>query len=358
MENVINKLDEYMQEALELHDLPGLAVSVKVGENSSNSNCGLEYEAAIGYKDYISKEPLMIDQIFHMASVSKLFVSTAILQLCKEGKLELESTLAEQLPFVQMKDQRYEKVTLRQMLTHTSGLADVGDYHWDAPRIDERALKDYSLSEEVLTSSLLWDPGQGGFRYSNMAFELLGLIIAERSGISFEQFIQQHILASLQMENSTFLTFQRGGGSLALEKLSRANMAMPHTKDEKKHIVLEKCYPYNRQHGPSSTLTSTMEDLSKWADAHLRCKLFAPEFYEEIWKPYGIVPNNGEEMGLGWFMREQKGFRLCGHEGTDDGFRASFWICPQLDVHVIVASNLSQAPVKKINKKLFDIITD
>ena len=71
-------------------------------------------------------------------------------------------------------------------------------------------------------------------------------------------------------------------------------------------------------------------------------------------------------MGLGWFMREQtvtsddgisRTYRLCGHEGTDDGFRASFWICPELDMVTVVLSNLSGAPVKRINKKLFDRIT-
>ncbi len=65
-------------------------------------------------------------------------------------------------------------------------------------------------------------------------------------------------------------------------------------------------------------------------------------------------------MGIGWFMREQnKGpqvYRLCGHEGTDDGFRASFWMCPDLDIVTVVLSNLSGAPVKRINKKLFDSI--
>ena len=69
---------------------------------------------------------------------------------------------------------------------------------------------------------------------------------------------------------------------------------------------------------------------------------------------------------IGWFMREQtvtsddgtfRTYHLCGHEGTDDGFRASFWICPELDMVTVVLSNLSGAPVKRISKKLFDRIT-
>ena len=97
-----------------------------------------------------------------------------------------------------------------------------------------------------------------------------------------------------------------------------------------------------------------------------RAPLLRPKTYRKIWRPYATVPNNGEQMGLGWFMREQTvtsddgtscTYQLCGHEGTDDGFRASFWICPELDMVTVVLSNLSGAPVKRINKKLFDRIT-
>ena len=140
-------------------------------------------------------------------------------------------------------------------------------------------------------------------------------------------------------------------------------------------------YPYTRQHAPSSTLTSNVRDLLRWGRAHLAsargcadgsgrgadadAPLLKPETYRKVWRPYATVPNNGEQMGLGWFMREQivtsddgtaRTYRLYGHEGTDDGFRASFWICPELDLVTVVLSNLSGAPVKKINKKLFSVI--
>ena len=82
--------------------------------------------------------------------------------------------------------------------------------------------------------------------------------------------------------------------------------------------------------------------------------LLSFDSYQHIHYEYATVPNNGEKMGLGWFMRRQKGYQLYGHEGTDDGFRASFWICPELDLGIVVLSNLSGAPVKKLNKKLFD----
>lgn len=356
MKNIIKELDQYIEDALFLYDLPGLAISAEVGENGPAGLAGLDYKKAVGVKDITTGEQLMPEHIFHMASVSKTFTSSGILMLYEEGKLDLEDKAADLLPYVHIDDKRWDQVRVHHMLTHTSGLTDVQDYHWDRPRTDEEALKDYAVSSEVKDSHLLWSPSENKFCYSNMAYELLGLIIAEVSGMSYEAFMKEKLLKPLGMDDSTFLTFERTGGSLSLEDLSRVGMAMPHTKDAKKQIIREQYYPYNRQHGPSSTLTSNIFDLAKWARAHLDKTLLAPELYGRIWKKYTTVPNNGEGMGLCWFMREQKGYQIMGHEGTDDGFRASFWLCPQLDAHVTVVSNISRGAVKKINKKLFDLL--
>ena len=101
------------------------------------------------------------------------------------------------------------------------------------------------------------------------------------------------------------------------------------------------------------TISRTIPSMAK---AHLEKRLFDEAAYKEIWTQYTTGPNNGEGMGLGWFMRKQKDYDIYGHEGTDDGFRASFWLCPQLSAHVTVASNISRGAVKKINKKLFDML--
>jgi CubicO group peptidase (beta-lactamase class C family) len=98
--------------------------------------------------------------------------------------------------------------------------------------------------------------------------------------------------------------------------------------------------------------------MRRFGKAHLTGELLSQKSYERALAPYALVPNNGEHIGLAWFIREQEGYRLYGHEGTDDGFRASFWICPQLDVQITVMSNLSGAPVKKINKQLFELLTE
>jgi CubicO group peptidase (beta-lactamase class C family) len=145
--------------------------------------------------------------------------------------------------------------------------------------------------------------------------------------------------------------------ALSIDALRDAGVCVPHGKDADKRIVREAFFPYNRAHGPSSTLTSNLRDMRRFGEAQLRGVLPGPVRCEKARTAYALVPNNGEHIGLAWFIREQNGYRMYGHEGTDDGFRASFWICPALDLQITVVSNLSGAPVKKISKRIFDLLT-
>jgi len=386
--------DSFLDETMEYNDLPGLVIGVQAGEE--------RFTGARGVRDVTTRDPLRADDVFHCASVSKLFTSAAIMQLTEAGKLELDQPLREILPELSIADKRWENIKLYQMLSHTSGMGDVDDYHWEQALTSEHALSDYVHSEEVGALPLLWEPGEGGFRYSNIAYEILGHIVAVKSGMSYEEYVKRHLMEPAGMADSTMLTFERIGAKagetcpLITEEIRRRNrtdgelsrsgtdgdlcrsgagwhpMALPHEKAEDRSIVPVRYYPYTRSHGPSSTLTSTASDLLKWGSIHLAgfrsamaegeketaSPLLAADTYRKICREYATVPNNGEKMGLGWFMRRQGGCRLFGHEGTDDGFRASLWICPEKDLVICVLSNLSGAPVKKMNKKIFDCIQE
>ncbi len=347
------KLDDFINKALVNYDLPGLAVGIRIGEKVGSVGEGLVYRGAVGFKDYISKEPLLPEHIFHMASVTKLFVGTSILQLWEKGLIDLDGHLIKYLPWFEMKDERCRQITIRQLLSHTSGMPDVKDYCWDKPETDEGALERYIRSPEVREAHLLWAPNDARFSYSNIGYEVLGAVIAAVSGMPFEDYVRENIFMPLGMKDSTLLSFERG---IYSEAGPDKNLCTPHEKDKDKNIVPSKDFPYNRAHGPSSTLTSNIIDLEKWGEAHLKHRILKKETYDAAWKIHAVVPNNGEHIGLSWFRREQNGFVLYGHEGTDDGFRASFWICPELELIISVCANISGGAVKKINKQIFDLI--
>src|SRR5665648_890569 len=144
-----SKLDKLLVETLFYLDLPSLAVGISIGETSKNNYKGLNYKSAVGYKDYITKEKLKPEHIFHMASVTKLFVGTAIMQLIEAGKISLETKAIEVLPWLIIEDPRHLEIRVKDLLCHTAGLGDVQDYGWYKPEFDAGALRRYIESEEV-----------------------------------------------------------------------------------------------------------------------------------------------------------------------------------------------------------------
>lgn len=335
-------LEEQLFNTYYYYDLPGIVAGVGTGQK------GLEYVKSFGKKNVSTKEPLKPKDIFHMASMAKLFTGTGIMQLWEKGLLDLDVPITRYLEWFRMQDSSAGEITLRQLLTHTSGMPDVQDYHWDQPQTEPEALRNYIQSEEIRSARLLWFPGEKKFAYSNIGYDLLGLVIAEISGTTFEDYMAENIFKPLDMGDSSFFTPDR---DLSL-------ICAPHEKNSANETQPLAHYPYNRIHAPSSTLTSNIYDTAKWAVSHLNRRILRPETYQKIWEPFASVPNNGEEICLSWFSREQKGFQLYGHEGADVGFRSSFWICPELDCFIVVCSNLSNAPLKKVSKQIFDLICD
>ena len=88
-------------------------------------------------------DPITTRSLFHMASITKPFVATSIMQLVEIGKIDLDAPVVKYLPYFHMADERYKTITARQLVTHTSGMPDVEDYEWQKPQYDEGALERY-----------------------------------------------------------------------------------------------------------------------------------------------------------------------------------------------------------------------
>src|SRR5215471_14271443 len=146
--------------------------------------------------------PVTPETVFHMASVTKPFVATCVMQLWEQGKVDLDVPVIKYVPYFRLSDPRYREISVRQMLTHTSGMPDVEDYAWNKPQYDNEALERYVKS--LGSQKLLWAPGVR-MSYSNMAYEVLGDLVAKVSGVTFEEYMDGHILKPLGMNSSTLL---------------------------------------------------------------------------------------------------------------------------------------------------------
>lgn len=333
------KLDGYITQISSKFEIPGIAIAITKADK-------IIYKRAFGVRNLKSKESLKPEYIFHMASVSKTFVATAIVQLVERGKIDLDQKLVTYLPYFKLADERYKDITIRQMLNHTSGMPDVNDYQWDAPQYDEGAAERYVRS--LKTEKMIAAPGNR-FRYSNMAFDVLGDVIAKTSGLSFEAYVKKNILDPLGMKNSTFLKKE------VPDKL----LTSPHIWKLKPAV--SDVYPYNRRHAPSSTLNSSVVEMANWAIANLNKgkfngkRILKEESYDLLYGNSAKV-NSRTSIGLSWFLGNHKGVKTISHSGSDTGYTSFFSMLPEKDIGIIVLSNYSNTPIGAVSRIVTDIV--
>jgi CubicO group peptidase (beta-lactamase class C family) len=322
------ELEPKIKEEIQKGNIPGFAIGViKDGK--------LIYAKGFGVAKIGGDTPVTSKSLFHMASVTKTFVATAVMQLVETGKIDLDAPLIRYLPYFKMNDERYRVITIRQMLSHISGIPDTVDYHWDKPEYDAGALERFVRS--VANQKLIFAPGEK-FAYSNTAYEILGDVIAKVSGESFEAYVQHNILTPLGMKDSTLL----------VREANPQLLTSPHVLENEK-VVVSKVFPYNRAHSPSSTLYSSIEDMSAWAIANLNHgelngkRILKQETAELMWRP--VVPALGKIEGISWFTTESGGHRFVLHSGGDVGFESLLVLAPDDGVAVVAMCNFA-APEK------------
>ena len=192
------KVDALVEAQMKELGVPGVAVGiVKDG--------ALVYAKGFGVTHRDGGMPVTPATFFQLASIAKTFTSTAILQLVEQGKVELDAPVTKYLPYFALADGREGEITVRHLLTHTSGLP---DNSWTdmspylEARDDEMALEDHVRSAREV--SLLFDPGTK-FEYTSFGYDVLGDIVAKVSGQPFEEYVAEHVFTPLGMDHSTLL---------------------------------------------------------------------------------------------------------------------------------------------------------
>jgi CubicO group peptidase (beta-lactamase class C family) len=276
-------------------------------------------------------DPITPRSLFHMASITKTFVATSIMQLVESGKVNLDAPVVRYSPYFRLADDRYRIITVRQMVTHTSGMPDVEDYEWDRPQYDDGALERYVRS--LSNQKLIFAPGTD-FRYSNSAFEVLGDLIANVSGESFDDYVQDHILTPMRMKDSTLL----------LKKTNPKLMTWGYERDKDGQVFPSKVYPYNRMHSPSSNLHSNVEDMARWALANLNHgeldgrRILKAQTYDIMWTPQHKL-NEDRTVGISWFLGQYRGQVTVSHSGGDTGYATFLMLLPEKRIAVVLMSN-------------------
>ena len=342
-------LDGVLQEIMLRWDVPGMAIGIVKGDE-------VAYAKGFGVQSLETQAPVTLDTIFCVQSISKPFVATAVMQMAERGKLDLDAPLVQYLPYFQMDDERYRQITIRQALSHTSGMLDMEESEYvelvTHPEYDDSAAERYvrGLSNRKLIAS----PGER-FSYSNIAYNVLGDMLAKVSGCSFEEAIREHVLIPSGMTHSTFM----------LADIPTNLMAVPHLRSPE--IKVNPIYPYHRADAPASFLHTTVIDMCHWGStalnrgSYLNQSILSPASYNLMWTSVanrGSSPSMFEEMGLGWSLGHYKDVKTVCHGGGGFGWNAFLLILPERNYAAVILSNEESNAHIRATRAVADVLLD
>ncbi|WP_458352790.1 serine hydrolase domain-containing protein [Peribacillus frigoritolerans] len=292
---------EAMRDTLQL-GYPGILANISKG--------GKTWSYAAGIADLRTKKPMKTDFRFRIGSVTKTFIATVLLQLSGENRLNLDDPIEKWLPGV-IQGNGYDgnQITIRQILNHTSGIADyVKSKDFDI--IDTK--KSYTAEEFVKMGISLppdFAPGKG-WSYSNTGYVVLGILIEKVTGNSYEEEVENRIIEPLDLSN----TFLPGNSSV-----------IPGTKHARGYFQTDgaselKDVTYANPGSSDGDMISTAEDLNKFFPYLLSGKLLKEQQLKQM---LTTVPTGreGTGYGLGIFeIKLPKSVSIWGHTGGVLGF--------------------------------------
>lgn len=333
---------------------PGAAVLVKRGNQ-------VLFEKGYGARELRTNAKITAQTNFRLASFSKQFTAMAIMLLVRDGKLHYDDRLTDVFPNFPA----YGKpITIRHLLTHTSGLPDYEDLmakeeQASGPRWSpEQQIQD----EEVL--ALLEKQPTGKFApgtrwaYSNSAYVVLGLVVAKVSGMPYRDFLEKRIFAPVGMNRS--MAYQKGSNEVP-------ERAFGHSKENDRFVETD-------QSATSATLGdggvySNLEDLAKWDDALQKHTLLtenemafaltpatladgsATHWPKEI-DGDNLAPGKPVSYGFGWFLDPYEGHTRLWHSGSTMGFRTVIERFTTDGLTIVILCNRADLDPKPLAEKI------
>jgi len=290
-----------------------------------------------GYADLAAKTPVDSNKtLFRLASVSKLFTSIGIMQLAESGKVDLGQDVQKYLPDLKIPNNTGYPVTLKHLMTHTTGF-DFGDSTADDP--------DYPLRDFVKDKmpTIVRKPGEA-FRYDNFAFSLQGYVIEQVSGQPFEKYMEDEIFAPLGMTDSSFL----------YDNPVKKAIATPHDAE----LQPFENSPNVPDNAPEGGMFATGSDIAKFMIAMLAKgqgadgRILKSASVEEMVNT-GHVSIHPDVPGLGYAFESNypqfyNGRKVAEKGGDLAGFHTNLWLLPDENVGMFLALNSDKGNLRPV----------
>lgn len=304
---------------------PGASVVVARGDS-------ILFARGYGLADVEGGVPVTPSTAFRLASVTKQFTAVAVLTLVEAGKLRLDARLGELLPDAPAYT---HDVTVRQLLTHTSGVPDYEPLlgNGDGPQLTDRDVP--ALLHRA--TKLYFAPGTS-WRYSNSGYALLALIVERASGEAFARYLRHRL-------------FDRAGMPNAVAHVDGVD------------TIVQRAYGYSGGHGSwrrtdqsrtsavlgDGGIYASAEELAHWGVALAHHAVVSAASFREATTPATLASGERTSYGFGWFLDTHLGHRRQRHEGDSIGFRTAVQRYPDDDLTVVVLVNRGAAPIDALS---------
>ena len=321
-ETAVNDLQSTLSRLSEADKFSGAALLAK--------NDDILFQGAYGYADHAFGVKNTVDTKFNIASMGKMFTGVAILQLAEAGKLSLDDHLSKDLPSYPNR-QVARSVTIRQLLTHTSGLSD-----FFGPKFVASNMSRFNTLESLLPffvdAPLLFKPGSQ-WRYSNAGYIVLGLVIAHLSGETYYDYVQQHIFNPAGMHDT---------GNWPADQ-DVPNRAVGYTNLEAPQAARKSNIFFLQRGGSAGGGYSTVGDLFRFARALERRELLNEAYTKLDLGGQVATGRPGVRYGFGMEERILNGVRIVGHSGGGPGIQGILEMYPDLGYVVAILANYDNA---------------
>lgn len=320
-------MEQWIQSQMAYRGLPGLSLGIVYDQE-------LVYARGFGYSNLEDSIPTSNQTIYRIASLTKTFTATAIMQLRDQEKLRLDDPVEQYLPWFRLKSRFPDqpKVTIRQLLTHTSGLPREAAFpYWTDNKFPTRTEMIKGLERQEMTFS-----PEDRIKYSNLGFAIAGEIVAEVAGMPYSEYVEKNILQPLGMKSTT-VYFQDSQSKRLAKGYSRkledgTRKVMPFTNA--KALVA------------AANISSTIEDLAKYASLQFRKsqivfgdQILKESTIREMQRVQWLNPDWKSGYGLGFSTWREDDRTVVGHAGWVGGYRSQLSFLPEEKIAVIVLTN-------------------
>ncbi len=315
-------------------DIPAISIGVIWDQE-------LIWAKGFGFSDLSREIEASPKTNFRIASITKLFTASAIMQLQEQQKLNLEDSVSRHLPWFKLKgkDGESSRIVIRHLLTHTAGLPREAAFpYWtnfEFPSLD--LLKDSILNQEMIY------PPHTRLKYSNLGYSLLGEIVTQASGYSYEDYVTRFILKPLEM-NYTHIP------------LSSDSLAKGYSRRVPYGDRVERPFSECKALNAAAGFASNVLDLAKFVAAQFTDVVLSKASLEEMHRVQRVTPDWEKGIGVGFNFYREGNRILLGHAGWIAGYRSQLAIDLKEKVGVVAVTNCDEGAPWIFVRKAFQLV--